>query len=222
MRLTKLVNAVFLVTLAIAATNSVYATEPPPVALKPDVIKGQAIAGQVCAACHQADGNSSGGAYPKLAGQHPEYLYKQLKDFKAQPGKDGKMLPAARSNPVMAGIVANLSDLDMLDVAAYFSTQKTKPGHAKRKEWIALGEKIYRGGIASKGIPACAACHGPNGTGLPAEFPHLSGQWAEYTQAQLEGFANHSRNNGATMTKIAERMSQQEINAVSDYIAGLH
>lgn len=184
---------------------------------KPDLNRGQAIATQVCAACHAADGNSTGGAYPKLAGQHAEYLDKQLHDFKARPGKT-----AARNNPIMAGMVAALSDQDMRNVAAYFASQTPKPGAARDKDTVALGQKIYRGGIADKGVPACASCHGPTGAGMPAQYPRLSGQWAEYTAAQLVAFRSGARANNVPMHDVSSRLSDNEIKAVADYIAGLH
>ncbi|MCE4062846.1 cytochrome c4 [Pandoraea sputorum] len=183
---------------------------------KPDLARGQAIATQVCAACHAADGNSPGGAYPKLAGQHAEYLYKQLVDFKAQPGKT-----PARNNPIMAGMVAALNEQDMRNVSAYFASQTEKPGVARNKDTVPLGEKIYRGGIAEKGVPACASCHGPTGAGMPSQYPRLSGQWAEYTEAQLIAFRNETRGNNAPMHTIGGRLSDKEIKAVSDYVAGL-
>ncbi|CAB3759245.1 c-type cytochrome [Paraburkholderia humisilvae] len=187
---------------------------------KPDLNRGQAIAAQVCAACHGADGNSAGGAYPKLAGQHPEYLVKQLKDFKTQPGAK----QPARSNPIMAGISGALSDQDMVNVAAYFATQVPKPGYAHNKNTVPLGQKIYRAGIADKGVPACASCHGPTGQGIPSQYPRLSGQWAEYTAAQLTAFQQGpgARNNSDVMHAIVQRLSDSEIKAVADYIAGLH
>ncbi|VVE89947.1 c-type cytochrome [Pandoraea bronchicola] len=183
---------------------------------KPDLARGQAIASQVCAACHAADGNSTGGAYPKLAGQHAEYLDKQLADFKAQPGKT-----PARNNPIMAGMVAALSEQDMRNVSAYFASQTAKPGVARNKDTVPLGEKIYRGGLAEKGVPACASCHGPAGAGMPSQYPRLSGQWAEYTAAQLVAFRDETRKNNAPMHTIASRLSDKEIKAVADYIAGL-
>jgi cbb3-type cytochrome c oxidase subunit III len=187
---------------------------------KPDVNRGQAIAVQVCASCHGADGNSAGGAYPKLAGQHPEYLVKQLKDFKTQPGAK----QPARNNAIMAGMAAALSDQDMVNVAAYFAAQAPKPGYAHNKDTVPLGQKIYRGGIADKGVPACASCHGPTGQGIPSQYPRLSGQWAEYTVAQLLAFTQGpgARNNNEPMHAIATRLSDSEIKAVADYIAGLH
>jgi cbb3-type cytochrome c oxidase subunit III len=187
---------------------------------KPDLNRGQAIAAQVCASCHGADGNSAGGAYPKLAGQHPEYLVKELKDFKTQPGAK----QPARNNPIMAGIAGALSDQDMVNVAAYLATQVPKPGYAHNKNTVPLGQKIYRAGIAEKGVPACASCHGPTGQGIPSQYPRLSGQWAEYTAAQLTAFQQGpgARNNNEAMHAIAQRLSDSEIKAVADYIAGLH
>jgi cbb3-type cytochrome c oxidase subunit III len=187
---------------------------------KPDLNRGQAIAAQVCASCHGADGNSAGGAYPKLAGQHPEYLVKELKDFKTQPGAK----QPARNNPIMAGISGALSDQDMVNVAAYFSTQVPKPGYAHNKDTVPLGQKIYRSGIADKGVPACAGCHGPTGQGIPSQYPRLSGQWAEYVAAQLTAFQQGpgARNNNEAMHAIAQRLSDSEIKAVADYVAGLH
>jgi cytochrome c553 len=187
---------------------------------KPDLKRGQAIATQVCAACHGVDGNSAGGAYPKIAGQHPEYLVKQLMDFRTQPGATHP----ARNNPVMAAIAGALSDQDMIDVSAWFATQAPKPGFAHDMNTVALGQKIYRGGIAGKAVPACAACHGPTGQGIPVQYPRLSGQWADYTAAQLAAFQQGAgaRNNNDAMHTIALRLSDNEIKAVADYIAGLH
>lgn len=185
---------------------------------KPDVARGQAIAAQVCAACHAADGNSTGGAYPKLAGQHADYLVKQLKDFKPQPG--GK--PAARANPIMAGFAAALSDQDMINVAAWFASQTPKPGYARDAKTVPFGQSIWRGGIADRGVPACAACHGPTGQGIPIQYPRLSGQWSEYVVAQLNAFQQGTRNNNDPMRTIAHRLSDDEIKAVADYAAGLH
>jgi cbb3-type cytochrome c oxidase subunit III len=185
---------------------------------KPDLNRGQAIAAQVCASCHGADGNSAGGAYPKLAGQHPEYLTKELKDFKTQPGAK----QPARNNPIMAGIASALSDQDMVNVSAYFATQVPKPGYAHNKDTVPLGQKIYRAGIADKGVPACASCHGPTGQGIPSQYPRLSGQWADYTAAQLTAFQQGVRNNNEAMHAITQRLSDREIKAVADYVAGLH
>ena len=205
----------FLALAAMLTAITAVAAEPP---FKGDAAKAQGIVNQVCAACHAADGNSQIAANPKLAGQIPEYLYKQLTDFKAAAGKK-----AERENPVMAGMVANLSPEDMHNLAAYFASQKAKPGAAKSKDLVALGQRIYRGGISSEGIAACASCHGPNGAGMPAQYPRLSGQHAEYVGAQLKAFRSGARANdvNATMRGVAGRLSDREIDAVADYIAGL-
>jgi len=187
-------------------------------AVKPDAAKGQSIATQVCAACHAADGNSSVAANPKLAGQFYDYLHKQLVNFKPQGGKK-----AERDNAVMAGMIANLSPADMKDVAAYFASQKLKPATAKDKELAALGQKIYRGGNAASGVAACAGCHGPGGAGMPAQYPRISGQFAEYVEAQLKAFRAGTRTNdpNGMMRAVAARMSDREMQAVAEYAAGL-
>jgi len=186
--------------------------------VKGDPAKGQPIVNQVCVACHAADGNSAIPVNPSLAAQHPEYTYKQLMNFKSQGGK-----PAERNNGVMAGMVANLSQEDMQNLAAYFAAQKAKPRAARDAELAKQGEAIYRGGVASKGVPACAACHSPNGAGMPAQFPRLAGQHAEYTATQLKAFRNGQRVNDAAqmMRGVAAKMSDKEIAAVAEYIAGL-
>src|SRR6185295_20354276 len=152
--------------------------------------KAQGIAAQVCAACHAADGNSIAPVNPKIAGQFPEYLDKQLHDFKAQGGKK-----AARPSAVMAGMVANLSDADMKSLASYFAQQKLKPAAAADKDLAALGQKIWRGGNATTGVPACGGCHGPSGAGLPGQYPRLAGQYAEYVAAQIKLFKEGGRAN---------------------------
>lgn len=182
-----------------------------------DPAKGEKIAQEVCAACHGADGNSTAPVNPKLAGQHPEYLAKQLANFKVAPGAKS----AERVNAVMAAFAAMLGDADMKNVAAYYAARPLKPSAAKNAELAELGQAIYRGGIAEKGVPACAGCHGPSGLGLPAQYPRLAGQYAEYTEAQLVGFRSGARMNNASMTTIAARLSDKEIKAVSDYVAGL-
>lgn len=182
-----------------------------PVQAKPDLAKGQAIATQVCAACHTADGSRGSPANPILQGQHPDYLAKQLLEF-----KEGK-----RNNAIMKGFAATLSDADMKNVAAFYASKQAKPGFAKNKELVSLGEKIYRGGIADRQIPACAGCHSPNGAGIPAQYPRLSGQHSDYTELQLTNFRVNTRANSAQMTAIAAKMNDREIKAVSDYIAGL-
>jgi cytochrome c553 len=187
-------------------------------AAKPDPGKGQQIASQVCGACHAADGNSPAAANPKLAGQFPEYLRKQLANFKAPEGKK-----AERENAVMAGMVANLSDDDMRNVAAYYASQKLKPETAKSKELAARGQKLYRGGNLANGVAACAGCHGPDGAGIPGQYPRISGQFAGYLEAQLLAFKAGTRANdpNGMMRAVAARMSEAEIKAVAEYASGL-
>ena len=181
---------------------------------KADTALGSQIATQVCAACHNPDGNSTASANPKLAGQHPEYLAKQLENFKAN---------KTRKNAVMMGFAGALSVTDMRNVSAYYAEQKPKEGAARNAVAAKLGEKIYRGGIPEKGVAACAGCHGPAGTGIPAQYPRLAGQWAEYTRLQLSNFRVGDRANdpAGMMRGVASRLSDKEIEAVADYVAGL-
>ena len=185
---------------------------------KPDAAKGQAIAGQACAACHAADGNSPLPANPKLAGQIYEYLHKQMVNFRPQGAKK-----AERDNAVMAGMLATLSAADLKDVAAFYAAQKLRPAAAKDKELAALGQKIYRGGIAAIGVAACAGCHGPAGAGVPAQYPRIAGQFPEYVEAQLVAFRSGARANdpNGMMRSVAARMTDREIKAVAEYAAGL-
>jgi cytochrome c553 len=184
--------------------------------VKPDPARGQQISAGVCAACHGADGNSVIAANPKLAGQHADYLYKQLVDYsKPSSAKD------ARVNAVMAGFAGALSDADKRHVAAYLSQQKKTPGTARNKDTLELGQKIYRAGIAAKNVPACSGCHAPNGAGIPSQNPRLSGQHAEYTVATLQAFREGTRRNNLAMSQIASRLTDEEMKAVADYLAGL-
>lgn len=195
------------------------ANEPAKMAPKADPAKGQQIASGVCAACHTADGNSVIPINPKLAGQSAEYLYKQLKNFKSADGK-----PAERPNAVMAGMVLTLAtDEDMRNVAAWFAAQTQKGGQARNKDTIELGRKLYRAGDAAKGLPACAGCHGPAGAGIPAQYPRIGGQHADYLEAQLKNFRSGERANDPNkmMRLVAIKMTDAEIKAVADYIAGL-
>lgn len=187
------------------------------VPVKVDAAKGGAIAQAVCAACHGPDGNATGNAYPKLAGQHAGYLAKELNNFKVQPGAK----EPARPNPIMSPLATALSDTDIRNVSAFYAGQAYKPANAKNKDSVDLGQKIWRGGIAERGVPACAACHGPNGAGIPVQYPRLGGQWGEYNEAQLTAFKTGTRKNNAAMTAIASRLSEAEIKAVADYAAGL-
>jgi len=167
----------------------------------------------VCAACHAIDGNSAITANPKLAGQHPEYLYKQLTNFKS----------GERANAVMSGMAGMLSDADMHAVAEYFSKQTLNLGQAKTNGAESLGEKIYRAGIQANNVPACAACHGPSGDGLPVKYPRLGGQHSEYVLNQLRQFRLGTRANdeAKVMRTIAAKLTDQEMEAVADYIQGL-
>ena len=179
---------------------------------KPDLAKGETISKTVCAACHTADGSRGIPTNPILQGQHADYLVKQLTEFKA-----GK-----RDNAVMKPMASTLSDTDMRNVAAFYESKTAKPGQSKNKATVALGEKIWRGGIAEKQVPACAGCHGPTGAGIPAQYPRLGGQHAEYVSAELGLFRSGKRANSPQMATIAARMSDAEIAAVSDYAEGLH
>jgi cytochrome c553 len=199
----------FALTLSALIAGPALAADAKP-AFKPDLAKGQALSA-VCMACHTADGSRGAPANPILQGQHPEYLVKQLQEFKS-----GK-----RKNAIMMGFASTLSDEDMRHIAAFYASKVAKPGAAKNKDTIRLGESIYRGGIAQKAVPACAGCHGPTGSGIPAQYPRLGGQHADYTESQMLAFRSGARANNAQMTAIASRMNDAEIKAVSDYIAGL-
>jgi len=196
-----------------AAAGAAAAAKP----AKPDPAKGDTIFNatpansQSCASCHNADGNSAIAANPKLAQQHPEYILKQLQEFKSGKRKSAIMKPYASA----------LSDDDMRNVAWFVGSKTVKPGFAKEKDLVSLGEKIYRGGIADRTIPACASCHSPNGAGLPAQYPRLGGQHADYTSAQLVAFRDGVRANSPQMAGVAAKLNDREIKAVSDYIAGL-
>jgi cytochrome c553 len=194
--------------ISVFMTSLIVSAEEAPAANKSIV---EQTAQTICAACHGADGNSAITLNPKLAGQHPGYLAKQLHDFKA----------GRRANAVMAGMVANLSDQDMQGLANFYAKQTPKLGKAKSNGAGSLGEKIYRGGIAATNVPACAACHGANGEGLPKRFPRLSGQHADYTAQQLKIFRTGERANAPMMQAIAVKMTDAEMQAVSDYIEGL-
>lgn len=179
---------------------------------KPDLARGETIANAVCVACHTVDDKQRGSpAQPLLKGQHPEYLIKQLQEYKT-----GK-----RPNPIMTGIASALSDADMVNVSAFYAAKKPSYGSAKNPDLAALGEKIYRGGIASRSVPACAGCHSPNGAGIPSQYPRLGGQHSDYIEAQLTAFREGVRTNSTQMNTIAANLSTREIKALSDYIAGL-
>lgn len=180
-------------------------------AFKPDLAKGAATA-TVCSACHSSDGSRGSPAQPILQGQHPEYLVKQLTNFKSR----------NRVNAIMNGIAATLSEDDMKNVAAFYASKQAKPGFAKDVDLAKLGERIYRGGVAERGVAACAACHGPSGAGIPVQYPRMAGQHADYTAAQLTAFRGGVRKNSAQMMGVAAKLNDREIQGLAEYIAGLH
>ena len=178
---------------------------------KPDLVKGEASFAAVCASCHGVDGNSGTPANPKLSQQHPEYLIKQLQEFKS-----GK-----RKNAIMQGFASGLSDDDMKNIAYWATSKKAKAGFAKDKDLVTLGERIYRGGIADRQVAACAGCHSPTGAGIPSQYPRLAGQHAEYISTQLTSFRDGGRKNSLQMNQVAAKLNDREIRAVADYVAGL-
>jgi cytochrome c553 len=187
---------------------------------KPDLAKAKQIVDQVCAACHGADGNSPSPANPSIAGQHADYITLQLVHFQS----------GIRANPVMQSMVAKLTPEEMQALGVFFARQKAKPSAAKDKELVAAGQKIFRGGNMSSGVPACAACHSPDGVGIPKRYPRVGGQYSDYTLAQLKAFKAGERGadkdgkdvNGKVMAQIASRMSEREMQAVAEFAAGLH
>ncbi len=197
-------NLIAVLTLALASLTA-SANAPQAAVAKPDTAKGEASFGAICAACHGADGNSGTPAYPKLAQQHPEYLIKQLQEYKS-----GK-----RDNAIMKGFATALSEDDMRNIAYWLSSKDAKPGFAKNKELVALGERIYRGGIAERQIAACSGCHGPGGAGIPAQYPRLKGQHAAYAAAQLPAVRGGVRNNNQQRTQVAAKLKGREMQALS-------
>ncbi|QOY94937.1 cytochrome c4 [Massilia sp. UMI-21] len=212
-----LLKSLLLASLAVSATVS--AAEAQGVAAKADPAKGGTLYDSgdtarglpACMSCHGAAGNSTIVANPKLAGQIGAYTHKQLVDFTTP----------SRQNPIMTTYAKLLTEGEKRDIAAYLADQQAKPGAAKNKDTVELGRKIYRGGIAEKGVAACASCHGATAGGIPVQYPRLSGQHQDYTYAQLENFKNGTRKNSIQMTTLAQRMSPEEMKAVADYIAGL-
>ena len=192
-----------------------------------DAKAGQAKAG-TCAACHSVDGNSTDAQYPKLAGQHERYIWRQLKMLKS----------GERENPIMMGMASALTEQDMRDIGAYFATQKVVAGVAddtaiasgpnQGKKFYQVGERIYRGGKAESGVPACIACHGPSGRGNPGPaYPSIGGQHASYTVAKLQFFHGggswgKDANTNTVMTTVAHNLSDEEIQSLATYIEGLH
>lgn len=214
-----LVKSLLVALLAVSATASAEDKKPAqPAAAKIDPAKGASLYTDgdnarglpACVSCHGAGGNSTIAVNPKLAGQHEGYLYKQLVNFTT----------ADRQQPVMTTYAKMLTDEEKHNVSAWLVSQTPKPGAAKNKDTIELGKKIYRGGIAEKNVPACASCHGATGGGMPVQYPRLSGQHQDYTVAQLGLFKAGTRKS-MEMATIAQRMSDEEMKAVADYVAGL-
>ena len=209
----------FLAAASLGFSASSVAADPAAKPAKPDAAIGEKLynngdpqRGVIgCASCHGAEGKSAAGAWPKLAGQHSAYTIKQLKNY-----KDG-----TRANAIMAGMSAALTEQDMANIAAYLNKQTVSLGVAQNKETIGLGKQIYAGGIAEKGIPACSACHSANGAGIPAQYPRIGGQHAEYAGAQLTAFRDGVRKNSLQMNQIAAKLNDREIKALADYVAGL-
>jgi cytochrome c553 len=217
------VKSVFVALLAVSSLAIAAEEKKAEAPAKADPAKGEALytsgdAGRgipACVSCHGAAGNSTIVQNPKLAAQHDAYIVKQLSNFKG----GGKA--TERNNPVMSPIAKALTDDEVKNLAAFLNAQSAKPGAAKNKDTIEIGKKIYRAGIAEKNVPACAGCHSPNGAGIPAQFPRLAGQHQDYTAAQLTNFRSGARKNSPQMATIAKRLSDDEIQAVSDYVAGL-
>lgn len=199
--------------IALMSAPLAWASSAPTAATRGDPAKAQKIVNDVCGACHSTDGNSNTPAHPVLAGQHPEYITKQLHDFRS----------GARRNAIMAPNVVGLSDEDMLNLGAYFAAQTPKPRLARDAELVAAGQRLYKGGNPGSGVPACASCHGPNGAGIPVQFPRLAGQHARYVETQLRNFRSGDRANdgGRMMQVIARKMTDREMRAVAEYISGL-
>jgi cytochrome c553 len=203
--------------LAFAANCTVLAEET---AAKPDLAKAKQTADQICAACHGADGNSPTPANPNLAGQQAAYITAQLEHFKS----------GIRNNAIMAGMVTTLTSSDMQALGIYFSQQKPKAAGIRERELVLAGQKLYRGGNSATGLPACAACHSPDGAGIPSRYPRLGGQHADYALAQLKAFKAGERGmdkdgkdvNGRVMAQVAARLSDQEMRAVVQYASGLY
>lgn len=204
--------AVLVSTTALIATPVVFAAG--------DAANGKTVALEKgCAGCHGVDGNSPAPTWPNIAGQGQKYLARQLRAF-----RDNDVEKSGRANAVMAGFAQGLTDQQIEDLATYFSTQKSKYGEADQ-QYLDYGLQIYRGGDKTRGIPSCMGCHGPTGAGNPASgYPALAGQWAAYTESQLNQFKLEERRNDQNrmMRDIASKMYPEDIKAVANVIQGLH
>ena len=212
-------KSLFIASLALGNAGAAEAQHPAKAPAKPDAAKGATLYDSgdtgrglpACLSCHGANGNSTIAANPKLSAQIEAYTHKQLVDFTTP----------NRNHPVMTTYAKMLTEEEKRNIAAYLAVQKTKPGAAKNKDTVELGRKIYRGGIAEKGVAACASCHGAAAAGIPVQYPRLAGQHQDYTLAQLTAFRNGARSNSPQMTTLSQRLSDAEMKAVADYIAGL-
>jgi cytochrome c553 len=209
------VALIWITPVTVGAEENVQAAPP-----KPDLAKAKQIVDQLCAACHGPDGNSASPTNPSIAGQHAEYLTLQLMHFQS----------GIRPNAVMQSMVAKLTADDLRALGIFFSQQKAKPSAAKDPQLVAAGQKVFRGGNTASGVPACAACHSPDGAGIPVRYPRVAGQYADYALAQLKAFKAGERGadkegkdvNGKVMAQIAARMSEPEMQAVAEFASGLH
>ena len=195
--------------MAVVYASIAGAAAPAP-APKADAERGKQIATTVCAACHGTDGRSPAPANPHLAGQHGAYIAAQLAAFKS----------GARPSPIMQGMAAALSPEDMLNVGAFYEAQKPVEGFARDKALAERGQKIWRSGIKAIGLPACAGCHGAAGSGIPAQYPRLAGQHAELSLGWLKAYASGARSS-PVMGPVAAKLSENDMKALSEYIAGL-
>jgi cytochrome c553 len=182
---------------------------------KPDLERGKQVASAVCAACHGADGNSLIPANPILAGQGADYIANVLAEYKSDKPN------SSRKNAIMKGMAAALTPEDMRNVGAWFASQKISPSTARDKAAAVRGEKIWRGGIRDSSVPACAGCHGPAGKGVPVQYPRVAGQYSDYTLAALKAYAAGIERTNPMMTGVAAKLSESDMKAVSEYMAGL-
>jgi len=232
--LSKVMSKIVLVSgllLGVSAVSTSMAAGPVKGPAKPDAAKGAQLYEQgdaargivACASCHGAAGNSTIPANPNISAQSHEYLYKQLVEFRIKAGAKTALRNAADGAPsVMQAMAAPLTEADMQNLAYFLSLQKlAQPATATNEKLVERGQKIWRGGIPERNVPACAGCHSPNGAGIPAQYPRLSGQYPSYIEDQLKLFRAGHRGNSAMMNQIADRMSDSDIKAVSDYAAGL-